>query len=382
MTAVASRAPGQQAVDSVFDARLQTFVDENAALLDAPRWEAATIPTDALIGALGAVGIFEACRSSVPANRELALSRAVRLHRRLAHVGNGAAGAPVLSHLEVSLRLMDGLPIPPELPEAVAAGRAVVALAATEPTGGSDLTSLRTRVHAGDAGLVVTGEKLMVSNAACADHFLVLVDDPDQLTGPRAGSALVIVDHDPGQRVRVEPIESAGHPGLTGRIVLDRAPVRAVALPAGRALLVLMRHWIHERVMLSVRMAALAESVLAGAVADVTRTTTFGASLIGSQHVQFRLAELQASVQGLDALAQQGVRLLVDGRCSSAYAAACKHRASQVLRRVADESLQLAGGSGYQTGHRAERILRDSAGLALAGGTEELMLIQLDRNAR
>jgi alkylation response protein AidB-like acyl-CoA dehydrogenase len=38
-----------------------------------------------------------------------------------------------------------------------------------------------------------------------------------------------------------------------------------------------------------------------------------------------------------------------------------------------------AGADGYLTAHPAARALRDAAGLSLAGGTDELMLQQIDR---
>ncbi len=64
---------------------------------------------------------------------------------------------------------------------------------------------------------------------------------------------------------------------------------------------------------------------------------------------------------------------------SGSYAAACKFRAAAVPREVADEAVQLAGADGHLVAHPAARALRDVAGLPLAGGTDELMLQQIDR---
>jgi acyl-CoA dehydrogenase len=179
--------------------------------------------------------------------------------------------------------------------------------------------------------------------------------------------------------VLVEPVLSAGHPGLTGRITLADAPISAVLAPAGQGVLHLARHWIHERVMLAVRMVELAAGVFDHAVADARQRYTFGVPLSTNQHVRFVLAGLLAEIAEVRAGVKQAVRLLASGDCTSEYAATCKYRAAELLSRVADEALQLAGADGYQTGHPAERALRDSLGLSLAGGTDEMMLAQIAR---
>jgi alkylation response protein AidB-like acyl-CoA dehydrogenase len=346
--------------------RLEKFLANHADLLAADAWEPPAVPpVRELLAAAGGAGLF----------RTAELDDAVRLHTALAHTGNGAAGAAMLTHTEVATRLLAGLPAaPPALVEALRDGTQTASLAATEPGGGSDLTNLATTV---DARLTVTGEKWFISNAPYADHLVVLAGDPDGATG-RSGPALLLVPV-AGPGVTVTPLDTAGHPGLTGRITLREAAVEAVLAPGGHGLLILGKHWIHERVLLAVRMAELAAAVLDRAVQDTSGRHTFGAPLIANQHVRFVLAELFAEVEEVRALVRQGVRLLGNGACPPAYAAACKQRAAVVLRRVADRAIQLAGADGYCTGHPAERALRDALGLALAGGPDELMLTQIER---
>ncbi|GJF28392.1 hypothetical protein KNE206_10920 [Kitasatospora sp. NE20-6] len=377
LTGPAPRSPGQ-AADPGFRARLDGFLTAQRALLDDARWEHGTPPVTDLLAAAGSAGLFRDAWAATPADRPRALWHAAELHAALARVGNGAPGAAVLTHLDVATRLLGALPAAdPALVADALAGRTTSALAATEPEHGSDLARLTTRVDRAGDRLTVTGGKWFISNAPFADHLLVLADDPGAATG-RPGPALLLVPaRAPG--VRTTPLDGLGHHGLTGRVDLDAAPVTTVLVPGGHGLLVLMRHWLHERVMLAVRMGELAAAVLDHAVADATARHTFGTPLITNQHVRFTLARLTAETEEVRAAARQGVRLLAAGSCPAAYAAACKHRAAAVLREVADEALQLAGGDGYRTGHPAGRALRDALGLALAGGTDELMLQQIDR---
>ncbi|MEU5672023.1 acyl-CoA dehydrogenase family protein [Micromonospora sp. NPDC047753] len=375
---VGSRCP-QGAADVEFATRLDAFTDRHRdGLLAAGVWESAGPPVRELLRAVGEAGLLRDAWAERGGDRAAALWRAAALHRAFARVGNGAPGAALLTHLEVATRLLGVLPTTPVgLVADALAGSATSALAATEPDGGSDLTALKTTVGAGAAGgLTVTGTKWFISNAPYADHLLVLADDRDGRTG-RRGPALLLVSA--GPRVGVTTLDGLGHTGLTGAVVLDAAPVAAVLAVGGHGLLVLMRHWIHERVMLAVRMAELAESVLDHAVADAGQRITFGVPLITNQHVRFTLARLDAAIQEVQAMAGQSLRLLAAGACPGGWAAAGKHRAAAVLAEVADEALQLSGADGYRRGHPAERALRDATGLALAGGTTELMLQQIDR---
>lgn len=379
MTDIAT--PLDSAVQRDFIARIHELIDDSPELLDPSRWEAPDLPARELIAALGARGILRDCTTLSGTDRAVALERAALLHAQIAAEGNGAAGATVLAHLDVSIRLLESVPGScTDLLAAMVEGSRVACLAVSEPDSGSDLTRLETLVHQVDGRLVVSGAKHSISNAPYADDHLVLVGDPDHLLGDRPGHALVRVGS--GDGVSVTTLNTSGHPGLTGTIELAATPVVEVVVPPQQAMITLMRHWIHERVMVAVRMAALARSVLEKAARDASGVTTFGRALIENQHVQFTLAELLIAVSELEAMSQQGIRLLGEGACPPSYAAACKFMASQVLRRVADASLQFAGGAGYQTGHYAERAWRDVAGLALAGGSEELMLIQIERGIR
>jgi alkylation response protein AidB-like acyl-CoA dehydrogenase len=373
MTRPVRRRPGAGA-DPEYGERIGRFRTEHRDLLAAPRWEDLRPPVRELLAAAGDAGLFSQAWVG-----EGALDRAVQLHTALARVGNGAPGAAVLTHLEVGARLLSALAPDQHRLTRLLAGNLTASLAATEPDGaGSDLAELATAVTARGDGLRVSGQKWFISNAHFADLLLVLAADLGQLTGPRPGPALLLVETAaPG--VLVEPVLSAGHPGLTGRITLADAPISAVLAPAGQGVLHLARHWIHERVMLAVRMVELAAGVFDHAVADARQRYTFGVPLSTNQHVRFVLAGLLAEIAEVRAGVKQAVRLLASGDCTSEYAATCKYRAAELLSRVADEALQLAGADGYQTGHPAERALRDSLGLSLAGGTDEMMLAQIAR---
>lgn len=96
---------------------------------------------------------------------------------------------------------------------------------------------------------------------------------------------------------------------------------------------------------------------------------TFGTPLFRNQHVRFTLASLRAETEEVRAAVLQGVRLLALGGLLGGVRCGVQVSCAEVL--------QLAGADGHVTGCPAERALRDSGGLSLAGGTDELMLMQI-----
>ncbi|MBC3840149.1 hypothetical protein GXW82_08010 [Streptacidiphilus sp. 4-A2] len=254
----------------------------------------------------------------------------------------------VLTQVEVGTRLLSGCLPQAEEVHAAAAGRYLTALAVTEPSGGLDFDAMTTRVEGSD-GLVLSGEKWSCSNAPFADEIVVLARDLRFAEGSPGRHTLVRVPASaPG--VRVTPLESFGHYGITGRVELEAVRLGPAVLGSrGSGLLRLMRHWVHERVMLALRAVSMADSLLAGSAPLIAREDPDLLAELSSRAVQERIAVRHA------------LRLLADNDCDPRTAAGCKLRAVDLLRQSAEAALNRSGGPA------AERALRDALGLALAG---------------
>src|SRR6185437_11097365 len=74
------------------------------------------------------------------------------------------------------------------------AGTSIVAIAMTEPEGGSDLANLKTTATAIDGGFRIRGRKWMIGNGSLADAVLVVCRAADQVEGQLPRATLVLVE--------------------------------------------------------------------------------------------------------------------------------------------------------------------------------------------
>lgn len=360
--------------DGAFSRRVAEFLAHNDDLLSTPSWTSGEAPVAETLRRLGDAGLLKAAATDSSDGAVPGCFRSAQLHEALASSACGAAGAAVLTHLEVGARLIAGKGgITESILEGMHAGKETVALAVTEPGGGSDLTAMSTRL--GESG--ICGEKFMVTNLPVADWIIVLAVDTEHRTGKRSGPALLLVDAaDPG--VTVSTLETRSNAGFMGAVTLQDASVAAVLAPAGLGLLALVRHLLHERVMLSVRLSALAARALRQAVAETSSRHRFGDTLIKNQHLHYRLAEEWARLQSTRALVRYGLRQLARRSCTPSLAAMCKLHAAETARAVTETGVRFAGATGYRLSHPAPRLLADAIGLSLAGGADEVLLEHID----
>src|SRR6266545_3625677 len=97
----------------------------------------------------------------------------------LAYGDVNVASAPVLSGLVASQLAVNGQDAVVErwLPQLVA-GEAVAAIAVTEPSGGSDVSGLRTEARRVEGGFRISGEKIAITLATVASVALVYAREP------------------------------------------------------------------------------------------------------------------------------------------------------------------------------------------------------------
>ncbi len=361
---------GEAAELAAYRNRVRALVEQEPSLFGDEVWDRSDRPPPvrAALSALGDAGLLASVIPLSGDDHARAVGHSAVLHREFAPL---AAGSVVLTHTEVGSRILAAHPEPAlEAVRAARAGRHLAALAVTEPGGGLDFGAMTTKAEAAGDALELSGEKWFSSNLPFADEVIVLAVDARTGTGPAARHSLVRVATDsPG--VTVEPLDTYGHRGLTGRLRLDHVLVRTPAVlgSPGAGLLLLMRHWVHERVMLAVRMTAMAEwltSLLTPSSARGHRTLLTGlAACLECERAACRLA----------------VGRLAAGSCTMREAAGCKYRAGRLLRDAAEGVLMMRGLAGDDT-TAAERVLRDATGLALAGGSEEALLMQVARSLR
>ncbi len=255
----------------------------------------------------------------------------------------------------------------------VLAGEKIIALAITEPSGGSDVAQLKTRAERQGNHYVLNGSKMFITSGMRADWFTVAV----RTGGPGMGGiSLMLVEADrPGvSRTRLDKMGWRCSDTAAVYFQDVEIPPENLIGPENGGFLGIMRNFNSERLGMAHGCMAHARVALAEAVDWAQSRETFGKPLIQHQSIRIKLADLVRQVETtqawIDLLAFQHKQ----GTGEPASYAMLKVQATRTLEAVAREAAQVLGGASYLTGSKVERIYREVRVNAIGGGSEEIML--------
>lgn len=253
------------------------------------------------------------------------------------------------------------------------AGRAIGALAVTEPDAGSDVARIRTRaVRDGDA-YVVSGSKTFITSGARADFVTVLV----RTGGPgTSGLTLLVVERGtPGFRVGRRLEKVGWWCSDTAELSFEeaRVPVSHRVGEEGTGFARLMANFQSERLFLAVQAYATAQRCLELALSWARAREVFGSPLAEKQVIRHKLAEMARQTDVAREYTRAVARRLRRGEDVAVAVAMAKNTAVEACRFVTHEAVQIHGGMGCMRESEVERHYRDARILSIGGGTTEIM---------
>ncbi len=258
---------------------------------------------------------------------------------------------------------------------AILAGEKISALAITEPGGGSDVASLRTRARREGGDFVVDGEKTFITSGMRADYYTVAV----RTGGPgAAGISLLLVEREREGFTRTLLKKMGWWCSDTATLHFDHVRVPAANLigEENAGFRAIMLNFNSERLGMSAGAVGFAQACLEDALDWAKQRQTFGKPLIERQAIRHKLVEMQTRVHAARALLYDTAwKLMQSPRDPRWIAQLCmtKNFATRAMQFCADEAVQTLGGAGFIRGSRAERIYREVKVMQIGGGAEEIM---------
>jgi cyclohexanecarboxyl-CoA dehydrogenase len=252
-------------------------------------------------------------------------------------------------------------------------GEALVALALTEPHGGSDAASLRLRIERLGEEYVINGEKTSISAADQADAAVVFGRTGTTDSGARGITALLLPMDLPG--VTRSRFDCHGQRAMgRGSIFFEnvRVPVSHRLGEENAGFIQVMQGFDFSRALIGLQVLAVARVALEETWAYVAERHAFGKPLSAFQGVSHPLAGLDTQVEAARLLCLQALWLKDKGAPHSAEAAMCKWWAPQLAYDVIHECLLMLGHGGYDRGPMEQR-LRDVLGFQIGDGTAQIM---------
>ncbi|ABD86599.1 cyclohexanecarboxyl-CoA dehydrogenase [Rhodopseudomonas palustris] len=260
------------------------------------------------------------------------------------------------------------------------AGDALIAIALTEPRGGSDAANLRLRVERDGDNYIVNGEKTSISAADQADAAVVFGRTGTVESGAHGVTALLIPMDLPGitrSRFDCHGQRAIGRGSLFFENV--RVPGSHRLGDENKGFVQVMQGFDFSRALIGMQVLAVARVALEETWAHVAERQAFGQPLSAFQGVSHPLADLDTQVEAARLLCLQALWLKDNGAPHSREAAMCKWWAPKLAYDVVHECLLTHGHGGYDRGVMEQR-LRDVLGFQLGDGTAQIMKTVIARS--
>nr|WP_315595347.1 cyclohexanecarboxyl-CoA dehydrogenase [uncultured Cupriavidus sp.] len=252
-------------------------------------------------------------------------------------------------------------------------GEALLAIALTEPRGGSDAANLQLRVERIGDEYVINGEKTSISAADQADATVVFGRTGTREMAAYGVTALLVPMDLPG--VTTNRFDCHGQRAIgRGSIFFEnvRVPIDHRLGEENKGFVQVMQGFDFSRALIGLQVLAVARVSLEETWAYVAEREAFGKPLSAFQGVSHPLADFDTQVEAARLLCLQALWLKDQGAPHSAEAAMCKWWAPKLAYDVVHQCLLMHGHGGYDRGPMEQR-LRDVLGFQIGDGTAQIM---------
>lgn len=266
------------------------------------------------------------------------------------------------------------------LPDCVK-GEKILAIAMTEPDAGSDLAGMRSTLKPDGDDFILNGSKTYISNGINADLIIVAAkSDPEN--NPHA-MTLVMVERGMAGFERGRNLDKMGMKGQdTAELFFSqvRIPKENVLGEIDHGFIHLMQGLAEERLISATGCIAHARAAFNVTREFVMERKVFGKPLAYMQNTQFKMAEIDAEIDIMQAYVDTCVNLHNQGKLTANMAAKAKLQASEIEGRMMDLGVQLHGGAGYMKEYAICNMFTDARINRILAGSSEIMKLIIGRD--
>lgn len=262
-----------------------------------------------------------------------------------------------------------------------AAGKKILAIAMTEPDAGSDLAGMRATIREEGDHFILNGSKTYISNGINADLIIVAAkSDPEN--NPHT-MTLCVVERGMEGFERGRNLDKMGMKAQdTAELFFNNViiPKENILGEPDQGFFYLMQGLAEERLISMVGSAANARRAFNLTRNFVMERKVFGKPLAFMQNTQFKMAEMDAEIDILQAYVDHCVAVHNQGRLTVNMAAKGKLQATELEGRMLDLGVQLHGGAGYMKEYPICNMFTDARVNRILAGSSEIMKYIIGRD--
>lgn len=262
----------------------------------------------------------------------------------------------------------------------LARGEAFAAWGLTEPSSGSDASSMRTTAARRNGGWVINGSKNFITNATFAETTVALAIT-DRTAGTHGISAFIIERGTKGFTVAKKENKLGMRASDTAALVFDDCfvPDSNLIGEVGQGFIQAMKVLDGGRISIAALSIGIAQGAYEAALRYSKERHQFGRPISEFQAIQFKLADMATEIEAARLLTYRSAELKNRGKVTTKESSMAKLYASEVAVRVAEQSVQIHGGYGYIKDYPAEKFWRDSKLCTIGEGTSEIQRVVIAR---
>ena len=256
----------------------------------------------------------------------------------------------------------------------------LVAYLVTEPSGGSDVASIKTTATRDGDEYVINGQKCFATNGGVASLYSVLARTFPE--GERKGISFFLVERDrPGLNVGRTEKKLGQRGSNTTEVFLDDVRVPAINLlgEEGAGFRTAMKDFDMSRPAIAAQALGIAQGAFEAMVKYSIQRRTFGKLIAEHQMIQAMIADAAIQIEAARGLVYRAAALYDEGKRNTKIASMAKCFAADAAMKITTDAVQALGGYGYTKDFEVERMFRDAKLTQIFEGTNQIQRIVIAR---
>ncbi len=251
------------------------------------------------------------------------------------------------------------------LPKVASGELRLQAFGVTEPTSGTDTTSLKTFARRDGDDYVINGQKIWTSRAEHSDLMLLLARTTHKADVKKRTDGLSVFLVDMREALKngmtIRPIRTMLNHSTT-EVFLDdvRVPAENLIGEEGKGFRYILSGMNAERILVSAECVGDAKWFIEKAAAYAQEREVFGRPIGKNQGIQFPMARAFANTRAAQLMVEEATRLFEDGKDCGAEANMAKMLSADASNEAANMCVQTFGGFAFAEEYDVERKFREA----------------------
>jgi hypothetical protein len=251
------------------------------------------------------------------------------------------------------------------LPKIASGELRLQAFGVTEPTSGTDTSSLKTFARRDGDHYIVNGQKIWTSRAEYSDLMILLArtTPKDQAHKRTDGLSVFIVDMREAKNngLEIRPIRTMMNHSTTEVFFTDmKVPAENLIGEEGNGFRYILSGMNTERILISSESIGDAKWFIAKATAYARERVVFGRPIGQNQGIQFPIAKAYAAMRAAELMVKEATRKYEAGLDCGAEANMAKMLAADAAWDAANACVQTFGGFAFAEEYDVERKFRET----------------------